>query len=173
MTAEEEEEETPAEDTKTTSSRERLVSWLVAEGWQVTDAPAPGAAWRVRCEDAGGRRLAVGQKEGRTDVIVLQAALSLSPQHSEAVGALDSTVRENLLWDLRFFLLQLSVDFAGIEHPLRHVTLNAHLYVEELTQNEFSQQVLRLRNGLLAVVWMLNRHLREPPASVTASTDVN
>jgi hypothetical protein len=72
-----------------------------------------------------------------------------------------------------FFLLQMGLEFAGIEHPLRKVALSQHVYVNCLSQNEFAQVLTNLRNAALAVIWMVNRRLKEEPAPVAGDDTVN
>lgn len=171
----------PTESTPSASSsepeavRQQLTSWLVAEGYAVREGQARDAAWMLVAEDPAQRRFMVGQKPNRPDVIVIQGTVAITDQHGERLDALPDTEREEFLYDLRFRLLGLELDFQGVAHPLRQVMLNEHVYWEGLNRNEFFRTLKRVRHGIVAVIWSVGRKLHHPaPAqSDEGAVDVN
>ena len=142
--------------------REKLTSWLVAEGYTVREGQARDAAWMLVVEDPAQRRFMVGQKPNRTDVIVIQGTVAISDQHGQQLDALPEREREDFLYDLRFRLLGLELDFQGVAHPLRQVMLNEHVYWDDLTRNELFRTLKRVRHGIVAVIWSVGRKLQQP-----------
>jgi hypothetical protein len=144
--------------------REKLTSWLVAEGYSVREGQARDAAWMLVVEDPAQRRFMVGQKPNRADVIVIQGTVAISEQHGRQLDELPDRERDDFLYDLRFRLLGLELDFQGVAHPLRQVMLNEHIYWDDLTRNEFFRTLKRVRHGIVAVIWSVGRKLQQPTA---------
>lgn len=142
--------------------RETVSSWLLADGYTLRERPAPDAAWLLVVEDAARRRFMVGQKPARPDVLVLQGTVSLGEEHARRIEALPDEEREQFLYELRFRLLGLGLDFQGVAHPLRQVVLSEHLYREGMRRNDFFQTLKRVRHGIVAVIWTVGRKLRHP-----------
>ncbi len=44
-------------------TRDKIQNWLMNEGWQIAEQPHPDVEWLIRAEDAGGRRILVGQNK--------------------------------------------------------------------------------------------------------------
>lgn len=145
--------------------RERITSWLVAEGYTVREGQARDAAWMLVVEDPAQRRFMVGQKPNRPDVIVIQGTVAIADQHGQHLDELPEAEREEFLYELRFRLLGLELDFQGVSHPLRQVMINEHVYVDDLTRNDFFRTLKRVRHGIVAVIWSVGRKLHHPAPS--------
>lgn len=152
-------------------TQSQIIKWLVQDGWKVSDSPSGDAEWLVTCEDDAGRRLVVGQKKNRPDLVILQGGVTLPDLQREVGDRLRPKSRESMLWDLRLFLLQMGVEFGGIEWPLDKVRVSQRLYVDSLSHNEFVQLLLRIKNALLAVIWSVSRELAEPPPELPDPAD--
>lgn len=154
--------------------REKLTSWLLADGYTLREGTAQEAAWLLVVEDSAQRRYIVGQKHNRPDVVMLQGTLTLGEEHARQVDALPEPEREEFFYELRFRLLGLGLDFQGVAHPLRQVILNEHLYAEGINRNDFFRALKRVRHGIIAVIWMIGRKLRQPaPAEERRGIEVN
>jgi hypothetical protein len=145
--------------------RERITSWLVAEGYTVREGQARDAAWMLVVEDPAQRRFMVGQKPNRPDVIVIQGTVAIADQHGQLLDELPEAEREDFLYELRFRLLHLELDFQGVSHPLRQVMLNEHVYFDDLNRNDFFRTLKRVRHGIVAVIWSVGRKLHHPAPS--------
>ena len=142
--------------------REEITSWLVGEGYSVREGQVQDAAWMLVAEDPAQRRFMVGQKTNRPDVVVMQGTVAQAEEHAQRLDGLGGVEREEFLYDLRFRLLDMGLDFQGVSHPLRQVILNDHLYWEDIGRNEFFRTLKRLRHGILAVIWSVGRKLNQP-----------
>ena len=139
--------------------RARLASWLLGEGWQLAEKNHEDAVWLLEATDNQGRHLVVGQRKGKTEQVLLEGAVALSDQHQQSFQALPHLTRQELLWDLRFTLLTLGVDFHGVQEPFERVVLGQRIYEDALTRDRFTQRVSQMRNGILAVLWTVARRL--------------
>ena len=91
-------------------ARDQVQNWLMSEGWQIAEQSHPDLAWLIRAEDAGKRRILVGQSKARPDMIHLEARVNLADEHRKMFENLPQETRRKILWDLRFRLLSMNVD---------------------------------------------------------------
>lgn len=143
--------------------RAKVQNWLLGEGWRLAEKTHDDAVWLVEAQDAGGRHLVVGQKKGRTDQVLLEAAVALSDPHRERFERLSHEERQALMWDMRFRILHLGVECSGIQEPLLRIVLGQRIYLDGLTQDRFLQRVSQVRNGVIAVIWTVAQRLNFAP----------
>ncbi len=153
--------------------RSRIQKWLLAEGWRLREKQHEDAAWLVDGEDGAGRHIVVGQKKGVPDQVLIQGAVLLSDQHRQQFETLAPAERQDLLWDLRFRLLGLGVEFSGVQDPLQTVNVSQRIYSDGLTKDRFLQRASRVRNGILAVLWTISRRFSQWPGSEGGELGVN
>ncbi len=150
-------------------ARDKIQNWLMNEGWQIAEQAHPGMTWLIRAEDAGGRKILVGQSNARTDMIHLEARVNIEDDYRQRFESLPEDKRSEILWGLRFRLLQMNVDFAGVTDPMAAVVLTQRIYLDGLTKDAFLQRFLIVRNAEIAVIWSVIQNLEgvEPPAEST------
>lgn len=151
------------------ATRDMIQNWLMGEGWNLSEQTHPNLAWLIRAEDAGGRRILVGQNKERTDLIHLEARVDIADEHREKFESLPAQRRSDVLWNLRFRLLMMSVDFTGVTEPMTAVLLTQRIYLDGLTKDAFIQRFLVVRNAVIAVIWSVLQDL-EGVAAPTEST---
>ena len=147
-------------------TRGKIQNWLMGEGWNLAEQVHPDLAWLIRAEDAGGRRILVGQNKARPDHIHLEARVNIAEEHRKQFESLPLERRREALWKLRFRLLQMNVDFSGVSEPMEAVLLTQRIYLDGVTKDAFIQRFLTLRNAVIAVIWSVMQDLEgvEPPA---------
>ena len=150
-------------------ARDKIQNWLMSEGWQIAEQAHPNMMWLIRAEDAGGRRILVGQSKAREDLIHLEARVNIEDDYRQRFESLPEDKRRKILWDLRFRLLQMNVDFVGVAEPMAAVVLTQRIYLDGLTKDAFIQRFLIVRNAEIAVIWSVIQNLEgvEPPAEST------
>ena len=147
------------------SLRDRIAGWLLGEGWQLAEKQHESALWLLEASDSQGRHLVVGQRLGRADQIIFEGAVALSEPHQRQFAALAAGERQSILWELRFTLLALGVDFHGAQEPLTRVAVGQRIYEDGLTRDRFTQRMMQVRNAILAVLWTVARHLEPSPSA--------
>ena len=152
--------------------RDKVQNWLMSEGWQIAEPTHPEFAWLIRAEDGGERRILVGQNKARTDRIHLEANIKISDDHRSQFESLPEEKRREVLWNLRYQLLQMNVDFIGVGEPIEDVILTQRIYLDGLSKDAFIQRFLTVRNAIIAVIWSTIKDLPEvkPPAKSTEKT---
>jgi len=153
------------------TTREKVQNWLMSEGWQIAEQSHPNLAWLIRAEDAAERRILVGQDKVKQDYIHLEARVNIADEHRKKFESLPENRRREILWKLRFRLLSMNVDFAGVAEPMQAVLLTQRIYLDGLTKDLFIQRFLMVRNAIIAVIWSIIQDLEgvEPPAESTKS----
>jgi hypothetical protein len=153
-------------------TRDKVQNWLMSEGWQIAEPTHPEFAWLIRAEDGGERRILVGQNKAREDRIHLEATIRISDDHRKQFESLPEEKRREVLWNLRYQLLQMNVDFIGVAEPIENVILTQRIYLDGLTKDAFIQRFLTVRNAIIAVIWSTIKDLAEvkPPAESTEKT---
>ncbi len=159
----------------TTALREKIQTWLMGEGWTLREKTHDTANWLIEAHDSGNRHIVVGQRQGRDDQILLEGAVAVVEQHQKQLASLPAAERQEMLWELRFSLLTLGVEFHGVEEPLSRVMIGQRIYLDGLTKDRFLQRVSRVRNGVLLVIWTIARklNLSPPPGVDGGETRVN
>ena len=148
------------------ANRDKIQNWLMAEGWNIAEQTHPDLAWLIRAEDAGGRRILIGQNKAKPDLLHLEARVNVGDEHKGKFASLPDEKRREILWRLRFRLLMMNVDFAGVTEPMEAVVLTQRVYLDGLTKDTFIQRFLTIRNAVIAVIWSIMQDLEgvEPPA---------
>jgi hypothetical protein len=158
-----------ADEERVEANRDRIQNWLMAEGWNIAEQTHPDLAWLIRAEDAGGRRILIGQNKAKPDLLHLEARVNVGDEHKGKFASLPGEKRREILWRLRFRLLMMNVDFAGVTEPMEAVVLTQRIYLDGLTKDTFIQRFLTVRNAVIAVIWSVMQDLEgvEPPAEST------
>lgn len=153
------------------TTRERVQEWLMSEGWQIAEQSHPNLAWLIRAEDAAERKILVGQDKVKQDYIHLEARVNIADEHRKRFESHPENRRREILWRLRFRLLSMNVDFAGVAEPMQAVLLTQRIYLDGLTKDLFIQRFLMVRNAVIAVIWSIIQDLEgvDPPAESTKS----
>jgi len=154
------------------ATRDKVQNWLMSEGWQIAEPTHPEFAWLIRAEDGGERKILVGQNKAREDRVHLEANVRISDDHRKQFESLPEDTRREILWGLRFRLLQMNVDFVGVAEPIQDVILTQRIYLDGLTKDAFIQRFLTVRNAVIAVIWSTIQYLEDvkPPAKSTEKT---
>lgn len=154
------------------SARDKVQSWLMSEGWQISEQTHSDFTWLITAQDAGDRRVVVGQSKARQDLLHLEAVVEPSDEYREMFATLPEDRRREILWKLRFQLLSMNVDFTGVSEPLEVVLLTQRIYLDGLTKDAFIQRFLMVRNAVIAVIWSIIQYLEgvEPPAESAEPT---
>lgn len=149
-------------DNRSQEMKSKVVSWLIDEGWRISEGSSPDAKWVISAEDSAERRVVVGQKTNRPDQIVILAAVGVDKGQQRQLAGLKPEDRREFLWDIRFRLLAAGVDFSGIRDPLERVEVLQRIYYDGLTKDAFLQRFSLVTKGLLTVLWMIGRKFVQP-----------
>jgi hypothetical protein len=155
---------------ETNRVKQVLQSWLLADGWKLSDGSAADFAWVLFLEDANGRRLVLSQPKHPDDQVRIGSSVTIQGDQKTRFEALPADVRQRAWWRLRFMLLAMNVSFSGLGEPMQRIEVNLRIYFDGLTKDSFLRQVLVIRNALLAVMWTFTRELELADSTAPATT---
>ncbi len=142
-----------------TKTREMIQTWLLGEGWQLTEQSHEHAQWLLRIEDKSKRVMSIALRKTPSDQIAIQATVNVAEDHRQRFASLPDEIRRSALWDMRFLLLGMNVEFRGVGDPLEQVLVSQRIYLEGLSKDVFAQRLSLVKNALIAVIWSLMRRL--------------
>lgn len=148
---------TSTEDRRFAVARQKVSEWLMSDGYAVSQGTLQGVAWSLDAK-MNDQVVIVGQRTDRADHLTVFAPIGLAEVHAQQIDAPEEQRREAFLWALRFELLRMALDFQGVLHPFRRVTLARRVHWPA-TKAEILETVGAVRRGITAVVWSINREL--------------
>ncbi len=149
---------------KFSAAKRQITEWLMAEDWKIQENPGGSeSAWVIVAEDHQKKKVAFGQFNKKPDFVFLQANLTIHPDLSLQISNLDPAKRDKILWEIRFQLLNMGgLKFSGVNPKLGNIRMNTRLYLEGLTRNEFARTVGTIQDSVLAILWIIRKHLGQP-----------
>lgn len=155
------------EDSKTSATvRQKIRSWLHTVGIKTEDRDVARAAWTILVSDPGGRKISIIQPSDRPGLILLRSGILPDEATQNRLSGLSSEARANFIWDLRFELMRLGVEFDGIQWPLARVGIQSVVLVEDLGASSFMDLLWRHRSACVTVQWMIDRALQSEPKAI-------
>ena len=151
-----------SEDPRFESVRTQITKWLLAEQWKLQETSADNVAWAIIAVDSQGKKVVLAQPSRRPEVVVIQASVTVAKEQSTQIKGLEPRDRQNLLWEIRFQLLNMRVKFQGVSENSEAITVKQHLYFENLQRNEFVRSVETVQDSILAIIWIIQRRLGQP-----------
>jgi hypothetical protein len=149
--------------------RTKVQGWLMQEGWQIAELPVlEGALWVIQATNSVGHVVLIIQPAHLPERLDIQGNLTIGPEHQRMLGEMNGSERQDIIWKLRFDLLQLKVDFGGFTEPLTNVFISQRIYNDGLTRDRFLQRITQVKAGIIMVIWSLNRHSNQPPDALDA-----
>lgn len=143
--------------------RAQIQTWLMEEGWRIRTENVSDAEWFISGESEARVHIGVGQRRGSSDQIIVQGSVTFDQAHQGQIAQLPSEERSDFLWDMRFSLLNMGVEFSGVTDVPQEVRISQRIYYDGLTKDRFLQRVSQVRNGVLTVLWMVAKKLAQPP----------
>ena len=138
----------------------------------IQQTTSPDVAWALVAK-SNGRTVVVVQLKKRPDALLLQCVVAVSDDHQAQINSLEPKERRDLVWDIRFQLLGMGIDFAGVTDSPKQIFLKKLLYWEGLTRNELSDSMRKVLDANLAVIWIVQRKFGQPGLPDSASGYVN
>lgn len=147
-------------------TKAKVERWLMEEGFKVTDDPHPKCVFRLSADNGEGRSVSILQRSGKVDQVEVGVNVEFESTETARISKMEPPERMELLWNLRFQLINLGVGFRGLDLPLRMITVETVVYYDGFTKHEFIHRVALVRRAMVAAVWTVNRYLKEPPRSL-------
>lgn len=142
--------------------RARVKDWLETE-WTLSEIYDPNTSWIVqainKAPGAEEQAFLVLQTTIFPDQLLIQGSTEVVPEMQEQLTAMTAAERREFIWELRFGLLKLGVEFTGVVDPLEMVMVRKTIWDDALTKDEFMNRVDQVNSAVIYVIWMLQRRL--------------
>jgi hypothetical protein len=144
------------------------------EHWQITEEHAPDARWVIAARNPENRGIVIAQPSNVPDQVIIQGQVDIDDVHQKQFMAMSFEDRQTFLWNLRFELLRMQIDFNGISDPLKSVIVTQPVYFDALRKDTFLRRVREIRNGVIAIQWSVQRRFADAlPAEDVTGFSVN
>ncbi len=152
--------------------KQRITDWLIGQGWSVKHEETPETNWAIVAESRKHVKVNVRQPVGRADQAVIFTTIQLDDETRQRIMRLSEGEREGFLWDIRFQLLHMGVEFEGIADVPERITVVLAVYADGLTKDSFFQRVSQIHSATFAAIWMVARKFAQPPPERTMGFEV-
>lgn len=147
-----------------------IKKWAKDIGMEIRDIADPRTDFRLVVNEPNLPAVDVVH-QGVEDAYVILASSVLIPEvHRKKLLELNKKVRDEFLWEIRFRLLSMDIEFRldeadGLPTVWR---IFARVYLERTSIQDFWKSYLSVKNASFLVSWMLQRLLEEPIQKIEA-----
>jgi hypothetical protein len=154
--------------------RDRISGWLAGEGWRVELRPTENANWHLTATDSNRRVLNLRQRAGKFDQVAIVGGVQLSPNDQTEFNAMPVERQEAFVWEVRFDLLRMNLDFANVGLPLGQMRVTQDAYFDGgLSKDAFFNKLEHVRRGVALIQFHVWRTLGRPPSATSRELDAN
>jgi hypothetical protein len=148
-------------DTDTTfqDKKARVKTWLTQEGWKINEDTAPDALWLLQIYHSPNCPILIGQPTEHPDALIIQVEAGFVEEFDRHFEKMSDKERREFVWDLRFGLLNMGVQFRGIAEPLHEVQVHLRIFDDALTKDEFLRRLSKIEAALDFTMWMCERRV--------------
>ncbi len=146
-----------------TSIQDKIQKWLADEGYFRQKVPDENSNFHFIINYPEGHVIDVIQPKGKEDLIVIGCATNVSPEHLSQMKKMNSEDREDFIWEFRFALNGLLVDFQ-IQHPeniLQSYVVSTEIYEDGLNKDRLISSVKNVFRAKLQGLWKIQQKFGE------------
>jgi hypothetical protein len=157
------------------SSEAKITSWLKEQGFILKERrPEPAFAWSFDVANAKGQTIySCLESASVVGQIHIECSVKLTDIDRANLAARDRDDREEVLWKIRFGLLNFDLDMWGTVDPVNIIQVKKVIYSDGLSKNSFFETAHRVQSGIQFVRWVLLRLQPNPDQEADDSQPVN
>ncbi|MCH7493861.1 DUF2299 family protein [bacterium] len=144
----------------------RIAACLESEQWEVDKGRIGGHAFYIVARKPNAPSIVVAPSREISERIELVVPLRLAPDSEKRFQSLGRERRNECLWSIRLGLLQMDVEFKGVEEPLEQITVHGYDFLDQLARGAFTLRLNHIHKGGLFVAWSLMRALEVAPSEI-------
>lgn len=137
-------------------AKERIEKWLQEEGRKVIPKTEKNTIFSLESQYPNGLALYVVQPSASIDGILIMVDLGIDTETQNKLKSLSKSEQTDILWKVRFGLLNLNVEFDGVSIPLKKIRITKSIYYDGLTKNTFLDVYSTVMRAFLFVSWTLD-----------------
>lgn len=146
-----------------TNIQDKIQKWLADEGYFRQKVPDENSNFHFIINYPESHVIDIIQPKGKEDMIVIGCATNVSPEHLSQMKKMNSEDRENFIWEFRFALNGLLVDFQ-IQHPeniLQSYVVSTEIYEDGLNKDRLISSVKNVFRAKLQGLWKIQQKFGE------------
>ncbi len=146
-----------------TNIKDEIQKWLADEGYFRQKVPDENSNFHFIINYPESHVIDVIQPKGKEDMIVIGCATNVSPEHLSQMEKMNSEDREDFIWEFRFALNGLLVDFQ-IQHPdniLQSYVVSTEIYEDGLNKDRLISSVKNVFRAKLQGLWKIQQKFGE------------
>jgi hypothetical protein len=129
-------------------------TWIIGTGASVAEGRDRHQVFNFGVTDPQNNHVNIFQDDNKLDRVLLATIISGPVPGGES--AMQADRRSELIWKLRFGLLDMGVSFIGLP-PLTNVRLLTSIYVEDLTRRELLDKMALIQRAVLFLQWNVQK----------------
>lgn len=146
-----------------TNIKDEIQKWLADEGYFRQKVPDENSNFHFIINYPESHVIDVIQPKGKEDMIVIGCATNVSPEHLSQMKKMNLEDREDFIWEFRFALNGLLVDFQ-IQHPeniLQSYVVSTEIYEDGLNKDRLISSVKNVFRAKLQGLWKIQQKFGE------------
>ena len=150
------------EETETERRKRRILEWMAEDDWKIQERNQSDALWLADCKPPIGPGITVGQMRDKPHRLVLVSSIRPDPAVDSRLRSLGVETYEELIWAIRFRLLDMNLLFRGVKRPLQKIDVEHRIHFDGASRDRFFRDLERVRFGAMAVQFEIQRSLGQP-----------
>lgn len=140
-------------------NRRKIEMYLQDLGYVFEQSPHPRAAWLLAVHHPADLKAGILQTTDKPNQIIIDGSVSISKQQQRLFRELPQQERQSLVYAIRFKLLDMCLNFIGVDDPLTSITVGRIVFFEGLTKTSFHENINAVIRGKLAIIWLVDQAL--------------
>ncbi len=152
---------------------EKVLTWLSEEGMLRQKVTDDKTNFHFVLNYPKNNSMDVIQPKNKHDMIVIGCATQISPEHIERFRKLSSKEKDKFMWEFRFLLNNMDVDFQ-LKHPnkiLEGFVVTTEIYEDGLSKDRLVSSVKKVFRAKLSGVWKIQMKFGIPKRKHDSSSD--
>jgi hypothetical protein len=138
-----------------------IQKWLLEEGFKIQSQPNTKTLFDFVATDVNGIKINIIQPILKLDQVVIVTSVSIDENQQSTLQLMENKKRITFLWNLRFGLLNMGVQFSPITVPFGPLEISKIIYYDGLTKNAFMEKLFEVKKAILFVFWSFSQEFGE------------
>ncbi|WP_409198971.1 DUF2299 family protein [Methanobrevibacter acididurans] len=152
--------------------KDLIQKWLADEGMFKREIPDDGADFHFIVNFPENQGMDLVKPKGK-ELILILCATNVDSGQMDLIKAASDSVKQDFIWDLRFTLNNLLLDF-NLNHPndvLEQFIITDDIFDDGLTKHVLMKTIKKVFKGKLNVIWKLEKTFLNTNGNVKPSDD--
>lgn len=134
---------------------QKFRTWLTDDGWGVQAVNDPENHQNLQFSKEGSPTYNLIHPNPNANFAAIAVGIP-GDEFTAVLKKQDQPEVQDFLWDLRISLLELGVEFKGVDVPTENISIHAPTYFEGTTRDSFMDKFRSVKNAIHLLRWKLN-----------------